>query len=363
MKWILFLLLYTCSVAYAAIGNVTEQVGTSAHIQRNKDKVQVNKGVGVESNDAVNTAKTKLGITFNDNTKVQINEQSRLVIDDFVYDPNSKDAGKLGLKVALGTVRYASGQIAKKSTQNVAINTPTSTIAVRGTDFTMTVDEFGRSLIILLPSCPQVYKNQEECFVGEIEVITDVGSVIMNQAFQSTVTHSRSAMPTPPKLIDVNEKFIDNLLIVSPPKATSTMSKQTNDLDNKTELDQDLLEYQELAKNFLDGDNLQFSELDINRLDADYLNNMLDLISKSLSENALDTVDGVLPNIKSYAWIPAVYNEETIFLYAERPPHIADIKVERNTNGVANITQDGVNANIILNSGGSDVAINITQTQ
>ena len=53
----------------------------------------------------------------------------------------------------MGTVRYASGQIAKANPQQVGIQTPTATIAVRGTDFSMTVDEVGQSLVMLVPSC------------------------------------------------------------------------------------------------------------------------------------------------------------------------------------------------------------------
>ena len=49
------------------------------------------------------------------------------------------------MKASLGTVRYASGQIAKRYKQNVKISTPSATIGVRGTDFIMTVDEFGGS--------------------------------------------------------------------------------------------------------------------------------------------------------------------------------------------------------------------------
>ena len=44
--------------------------------------------------------------------RVDVTEHSKLVIDEFVYDPNTK-TGALSIKAALGTVRYASGQIAK----------------------------------------------------------------------------------------------------------------------------------------------------------------------------------------------------------------------------------------------------------
>ena len=47
----------------------------------------------------------------------------------------------------------ASGQIVKNSTQNISIKTLLLLVSVRGTDFTMTIDEIGSSTIILLPSC------------------------------------------------------------------------------------------------------------------------------------------------------------------------------------------------------------------
>ena len=124
--------------------------------------------------DAIRTTRGKVGITFQDETKVQINEGSRLVIDDFVYDPKKPAAGKLALNMASGTVRYASGAIAKNDPSRVALNTPSATIAVRGTDFSATVDELGQSTIILLPSCPTGFKNIEtDCKVGIIDVYND----------------------------------------------------------------------------------------------------------------------------------------------------------------------------------------------
>ena len=75
------------------------------------------------------------------------------------------------MKAQLGTLRYASGKLAEGFKENVIIETPTSTIGVRGTDFTMTVDELGSRTIILLPSC-DISGN---CYVGEIRVETDVG--------------------------------------------------------------------------------------------------------------------------------------------------------------------------------------------
>ena len=345
----------------ASVGTVTEQVGQEAKIARNKDTITVGKGTGIEMNDTITTSKAKLNLTFEDDTKVAITQQSKLVIDDFVYDPNS-GTGKLAMKVAMGTVRYASGAVAHNSRENVRLRTPTATIAVRGTDFTMTVDEIGRSLVILLPTCPDP-KKPDECWTGEIEVMTDVGSVIMNQAFQATVVASASSAPTTPKIIDSLDLRIDNLLIISPPRELPGGLAYIEQAEAKTALDDDVLLFEGLIQDLLaEEDQLKYSELDVNRLDVEFLDNLLDL-TNMLKDDELD-IDPVLPNIHNFkSYIQYSYNEEAIYLYAERPPHIAEVTIERNTYGYVNITQDGISAPLMINDGGTDVVINITQTQ
>ena len=345
--------------SHATVGNVTEQVGQEAKISRSKDTITVGKGTGIEMNDVITTSKSKLGLTFADNTRVAINQQSKLVIDDFVYDPASK-TGKLAMNVAMGTVRYASGAIAHNSRENVRLRTPTATISVRGTDFTMTVDEIGRSLVILLPTCP-VPDNPKDCFTGEIEVSTDVGMVILNQAFQATVVASASQLPSAPKIISTLEINIDNMLIISPPKELPGGMAYIDQAEQVSILDKDSLLFIELIKDYLEKDELKFSQLDINYLDVEYLDNLLDL-TNMLKGDELDA-DSVLPNVHNFkSYIQYSYNEETIFLYAERPPHIAQVSLGRNTSGFVNITQDGIIAPLQINDGGSDVVINITQS-
>ena len=345
----------------ASVGEVTEQVGQEAKIARNKDTITVSKGTGIEMNDTITTSKAKLNLTFEDDTKVAITQQSKLVIDDFVYDP-STSTGKLAMKVAMGTVRYASGSIAHNNRENVRIRTPTATIGVRGTDFTMTVDEIGRSLVILLPTCPDP-KKPDECWTGEIEVMTDVGSVIMNQAFQATVVASASSAPTTPKIIDSLDLRIDNLLIISPPRDLPGGLAYIEQAEAKTALDDDVLLFEGLIQDLLaEEDQLKYSELDVNRLDGEFLDNLLDL-TNMLKDDELSS-DPVLPNVHNFkSYIQYSYNEETIYLYAERPPHIAEVTIERNTYGYVNITQDGIAAPLQINDGGTDVVINITQTQ
>ena len=150
---ILLTLTTLATSSFASIGEVTLHKGNAVVDRQDGDKgIEVEKDLDIFSYDTVKTGNGKVGIQFIDQTRVDVTEHSKLLIDEFIYDPNTK-TGSLSLKATLGTVRYASGQIAKNSAQNVKIKTPTATIAVRGTDFAMTIDEIGSSTIILLPSC------------------------------------------------------------------------------------------------------------------------------------------------------------------------------------------------------------------
>lgn len=202
MKWriiikklmVTWLILMPTSI-YGEAGRI-DQFNGSGVLERDSDVIEGGKGVGVESMDTAITEKGSMRISFIDDTLVDLKAHTRLLIDDFVYDP-SVGVGALSLKTTLGTVRYASGQIAKRNRRNVSIKTPAATIGVRGTDFIMVVDEAGGTMVTLLPSCDV----SGSCVIGEISVETDVGYVIMNQAFQATMVRSSFSKPLPPRQI------------------------------------------------------------------------------------------------------------------------------------------------------------------
>jgi hypothetical protein len=207
--------------AWADIGSVTESAGT-AIIKRGKDTIQVAKGTLIETNDKIETKNGRVKIVFKDNTNVTVTESSSLIIDDFVYDPKS-GAGKLGLKAAAGTVRYVSGSIAKDP-KNVKINTPTASIAVRGTDFVMAVSETGGSMIMLMPTC-EIEQNINlkgmTCGSGAIDVETPAGIVKLTRPYQATLVETLNGIPSPAVIVALNGMAIGNNLMVSPPQTTT----------------------------------------------------------------------------------------------------------------------------------------------
>ena len=231
--------------AWAGIGQVADTKGTACEITRGKNKLTGAKGADIESMDTYTTGACTANITFRDDTKVRVTENSRLLIDDFVFDPKKSDAGKLAMKVGMGTVRYASGQIAKNNPQQVNIKTPSATIAVRGTDFNMTVDEAGQSLVILVPSCKderdikQYELEENRCKVGKIEVSTGIGTVVLDQAFEATYVVSFSQPPTPPVIVNTVEAKINNNLILAKPQEVQRAIKDSGK-SKREELEEEL---------------------------------------------------------------------------------------------------------------------------
>lgn len=356
---VLGLLLIISQNCNAAIGTVTEQINATPTIQRQKTQLPGTKGTGVEMNDSIKTAQGKVGITFQDDTKVQVNENSRLVIDDFVYDPKSK-AGKLGAKIALGTVRYASGQIAKNSPQNVALNTPSATVTVRGTDFAATVEELGESTIILLPSCPNdrptrtVKDIETNCVTGTIEVATDVSTVILNQPFQATKVLSRSHAPSPPKVLNLSEMAISNLLIISPPaevrRAVQEITKTFNPLDV------DFLKERGL-ENWLDlqAKTIFEDKLSRNWLDNSFLASLFDIVANQLDEKFLEEVDPILPDYRRSSGIIVVKDPINIELCRDNGADIQCVRTPRTQNATVFQTQGNIEFKNRINQGGNTI--------
>lgn len=209
--------------AQAEIGSVNELTGV-ATIKRGKETISVAKGTNIEENDKVETKNGKLKITFKDGTTVSVTEHSSLIIDDFVYDPKSAGAGKLGLKAAAGTVRYVSGAVAHNNPNAVKINTPTAAIAVRGTDFIMSVNEVGSSMVILMPAC-EVEQNANlkglTCGSGRIDVESGPTIVKLDKPFQATLVETLGASPTPPVIVNLSNTPLNNNLQITPPKTMS----------------------------------------------------------------------------------------------------------------------------------------------
>ena len=90
----------------------------------------LNVGLNVFNNEVIKTsAKGQAQMLFADQSALTIGPNSEVVLDEFVYDPNTK-TGKIALSATKGLFRLVGGRISKNTP--VTLKTPTATIGIRG---------------------------------------------------------------------------------------------------------------------------------------------------------------------------------------------------------------------------------------
>ncbi len=105
------------------------------------------------------------------------------MLDSFVFDPRPSK-GKLILSATKGVFRFVSGKL---STDAYKFKTPVATMGVRGTTFTMIVEDSGRTTVSVMD--------------GEVNVTNSIGdSVWVKPGLTTTVAPRarRDEAPPPP---------------------------------------------------------------------------------------------------------------------------------------------------------------------
>ena len=267
----------------------------------------------------------------------------------------------MALTFGLGTARFITGNLNRIDKQNIKLSTPTANIAIRGTDFTATVDELGRSLIILLPDALGLSS-------GEIEVVTATGSVLLNKPYQATTVNVFENPPSKPVILDLSLDIIDNMLIVSPPKEDIQAEEETASTKTVNLLDFNDLDIDYLNEDFLEDSDLEFTELDINYLDVNFLEDLLDVLDTLAVEEEEDqlglatrvNISGTLIGQDTNTQITTIVTGQTISL-RRQVSESARVDLNASDGYTVILIQDGV-SNIIKINGGGDSVIKITQS-
>ena len=300
-----------------------------------------------------------MAIKFLDDSVVKLTEHSQLTIDEYIYDPDPSKS-KMALTFGLGTARFITGNLNRIDKQNINLKTPTANIAIRGTDFTVTIDELGKSLIILLPDALGLSS-------GEILVTTGMGTVTLNKPFQATTVSVFESSPSNPVILDLTLDMIDNMLIVTPPKEEVVIQEQVT-TKKANILDFNDLDIDYLAEDFLAGDDLEYNELDINYLDVNYLEdllNVLDALAIAEDEDALaqatsTQISGTLLGRDPDTQITTIITGNVISLRRQVNESV-QLDLDGSTSYTVIFIQDGI-SNVIKVNGGSDSVITITQS-
>lgn len=368
-KKILATSLLFSTVAFADdIGGIEEHKG-SGGITRSGETIITELGLGVQQLDHVETANGRLLMKFLDDSVVRLTEHTEVTLTKYYYDPNKKADANMTMKFVAGTARFSTGRLGLVPKENIVIETPTATIGIRGTDFTTSVDELGRSLVILLP--------ESECTIdgdcspsGEITVTNEGGVVTLTEAYQATMVSSISTIPTQPVILDnINLNMIDNMFIVSPPNEIEERENERSDGTGNTDnniLDFTDLDTDYLADDYLAEDDLEFTELDIDLLDVEFLQDVLVALEKVSIFNRKSAGAGEAGEIQGT--IAPGFDKDTqyntlidqgagqIWFYRE-VNGIISVKVPIGSNVTLETENEGKRNNIIVGDGQSVVII------
>jgi len=361
-------LAFTLNVNATSIGEITEFKGESKLVREAGDEVDVEIGFvpDVNLNDTAETGNGRMLIQFLDEAELSLTENTKVYIDKVYYDPDPSKS-KMAMRMALGTARFASGRLGMVNKNNIDIQTPTASIAVRGTDFTTTIDELGRSLVILLPD---QFGNPS----GEITVSNNGGTIVPPEAFAATMVSSLDTPPTRKlELRGITTAMIDNMFIVSPPpEVKEALDETLLDEANQDQglLDFDFLAFNELEYDYLEDDALEFTELDIDYLDVDFLTDALSVVEELLRTTASlsNKLDGSSLGIELKG-AGLGFNQDSQYNIYESDGKIyfyrsvnetIQIILSVDSNAAITTSVDGYIGTIILN-GGEDTIINLRQ--
>ena len=189
-----------CSVSYFALAS--ERIGTIGIVIGQADVVNRNIDLKIKENiyfgDVIRTgAQTNLQILFEDETVFTIGENTEIVINEFIYDPNqNNELNKISAELMQGSLKVVTGLISKENPENLLITLPTGVLATRGTEVQALVKPGQNDVVVLLGPGPNNAAGER---AGAVEVSNNQGSVFMDQqfSFTSIVFNQPPSLPQP----------------------------------------------------------------------------------------------------------------------------------------------------------------------
>lgn len=126
--------------------------------------------------------RTRVEIGLIDGSQLTLGDDSRLLIDEMVYDPGTR--GEAVIRLTEGVFRMVSGEVNKVPGGSLTVRTPLAVIGVRGTDFWG--QQTSEKLTVALLDD------------GELTVSTAAGSVTLTEPGTAVVVEAQDVPPAGP---------------------------------------------------------------------------------------------------------------------------------------------------------------------
>jgi len=176
------------------IGTVDTSEGSVFAVRADGARVQLQAGSQIFKGDVLETGDNgAVSVKFVDDSQFSLDQGSRMVIDDLVFNPKSGE-GQSSFTVVQGVFTFVSGQIAKSGSDAMQVHTPVATIGIRGTKVAIKAGAEGEDTVISL-------LKEDSGHVGEIAVTNASGQQILNQANQTVFIDSVRSAPSQPTML------------------------------------------------------------------------------------------------------------------------------------------------------------------
>ena len=102
------------------VGNISELTGSASVFREKPYNAELE--FDIQQNDEAITTNGRMAITFLDDSKVKLTENSQLTIDEYIFDPNPSKS-KMAITFGLGTARFITGNLNRIDKQNITLKT------------------------------------------------------------------------------------------------------------------------------------------------------------------------------------------------------------------------------------------------
>jgi hypothetical protein len=143
-------------------------------------------------------------ILFPDQSTLNVGANSDLVIDEFVYNPNSK-TGSMVASATKGVLRFVGGQISHN--QGATLNTPSGSLGIRGGIVTVMLP-LPPNLAASDPALAGLHGELVIAHFGFITLKNNVSQVVIRPGFAVVLGGPNQPIPTPVRLSDATLQLI-----------------------------------------------------------------------------------------------------------------------------------------------------------
>ncbi len=177
------------------VGTVQDLAGKATVQHANGISEPIKAGQPIYADDVIQTGPGgTVGVIFSDNTVLSIGTNSRMVVDEFAYDPSNND-GNMGVSFLKGAFSFVSGKIAKNDYNDVVLKVPFGAIGIRGTEFVVDIDTNGVTTISVLEGSVATIAEDAEVLLqmGQFVTFGPTGFSVVDQLGAEII---RSQYPT-----------------------------------------------------------------------------------------------------------------------------------------------------------------------